>query len=151
MTRRTTFGLVNAFHVRLLVDDFAACFRFYRDALGLRPTWGEESSGYASFEVPGGSLSMHDRNDFASGVGTELRAPGDSAALIFGVEDLDAVVERLHGLGVPFLAEPTAHPDWGIRTAHLRDPHGNVIELNEPIPQEEWTAELREESERYES
>jgi hypothetical protein len=25
-------------HVRLLVDDFPACFRFYRDVLGLTPT-----------------------------------------------------------------------------------------------------------------
>jgi predicted enzyme related to lactoylglutathione lyase len=28
-------------HVRLLVDDFAACFRFYRDVAGLAPTFGD--------------------------------------------------------------------------------------------------------------
>jgi lactoylglutathione lyase len=31
-------------HVRLLVDDYDACFRFYRDMLGLEPTFGDEAS-----------------------------------------------------------------------------------------------------------
>jgi catechol 2,3-dioxygenase-like lactoylglutathione lyase family enzyme len=38
-------------HVRLLVDDFAACFRFYRDVVGLARTFGDETSGYADFKV----------------------------------------------------------------------------------------------------
>jgi hypothetical protein len=27
-------------------------------------------------------------------------------------------------------------PDWGIRFVHLRDPAGNLIEVNCPIPME---------------
>lgn len=30
--------------------------------------------------------------------------------------------------------EFTRLPDWGIRTAHLRDPDGNLIEINQPLP-----------------
>ena len=37
-------------HVRLLVDDAPACFRFYRDVIGLTPTWGTEAEGYADFD-----------------------------------------------------------------------------------------------------
>jgi catechol 2,3-dioxygenase-like lactoylglutathione lyase family enzyme len=96
-------------------------------------------------------MALHDRNDFASNSGAELRAPGDGAALVFGVESVDASVERLRGLGVEIAAEPKAHPDWGIRTAHVRDPDGNVIELNEPIDEESWSDELRDEAARYDS
>ncbi|MFE4603763.1 VOC family protein, partial [Kitasatospora indigofera] len=32
--------------VRLLVDDFGSCFRFYRDVLGLTPQQDDESGPY---------------------------------------------------------------------------------------------------------
>ena len=41
-------------NVRLLVKDFAKCFRFYTEQLGLEPAWGDENSGYASFKVADG-------------------------------------------------------------------------------------------------
>jgi lactoylglutathione lyase len=40
--------------VRLLVSDFDSCFRFYRDVMGFRPTWGEEGDGYADFDAGAG-------------------------------------------------------------------------------------------------
>jgi catechol-2,3-dioxygenase len=46
--------------------------------------------------------------------------------------------------------EPASHPEWGIRTAYLRDPDGNLIEINSQIPHEEWTEELKEEAEKNE-
>ena len=63
--------------VRLLVDDFGACFRFYRDVIGFRTTFRASVS-----------------------------------------------------------AEPADGRDWGIRVAYVRDPDGNLIELNHPIPME---------------
>ena len=33
-------NLMKLTHVRLLVTDFPACFRFYRDVMGLTATWG---------------------------------------------------------------------------------------------------------------
>jgi catechol 2,3-dioxygenase-like lactoylglutathione lyase family enzyme len=41
-------------HVRLLVRDYPACFRFYRDVMGLRATYGEEDTGYADFDAGAG-------------------------------------------------------------------------------------------------
>ncbi len=38
-------------NVRLLVKDFAKCFKFYSEQLGLEPAWGDENSGYAYFKV----------------------------------------------------------------------------------------------------
>ncbi|MBI0583148.1 MAG: hypothetical protein ISF22_02865 [Methanomassiliicoccus sp.] len=37
----------------------------------------------------------------------------------------------------------------GIRAAHLRDPDGNLIEISMPMPREGWTAELKEDTDRF--
>ena len=141
-----------------MVADFEGCFRFYRDVLGLKVTWGEEAdgsaAGYASFETPDGtSFSINDQSVFAPVVGFETREAGESvkdrAALIFEVEDVVAEAARLQALGVAFETEPTAYPGFGIRAAHLRDPDRNLIEINELLPPEEWSDSLRQEEERF--
>ncbi len=122
-------------HVRLLVDDVPACFRFYRDVLGLRPTWGEEGDDDVDFDTGGGSaLAIMSRTGQAEVVA--LRDVGDGGMLVLGVDDLDTALARLRAAG----AEPAGvveRPDWGIRFAHLRDPAGNLVEVNEAIPMEE--------------
>lgn len=32
--------------------------------------------------------------------------------------------------------EPADRSDWGIRVGYVRDPDGNLIELNQPLPQD---------------
>jgi len=154
---RDTLVVFRSFHVRLIVADFNGCFRFYRDVLGFKVTWGEEAdgsaSGYASFEIPGGSLSINDQSIFAPIVGSEPREPGettkDRAALIFEVESVDAEAVRLQALGVALETPPTTYPGWGIRAAHVRDPDGNLIEINELLPPEAWSEDLRQEQARF--
>ncbi|MHB8651437.1 MAG: VOC family protein [Gaiellaceae bacterium] len=149
--------MYRSFHLRLIVADFDGCFRFYRDILGLKVTWGEESdgsaSGYASFEVPGGTLSINDQAIFGPVLGMEQREPGarvqDRAALIFEVESVDAEVEQLRGRSAVIVTEPATYMGWGIRAAHLRDPDGNIIEINELLPEQQWSDELRDELTRF--
>jgi catechol 2,3-dioxygenase-like lactoylglutathione lyase family enzyme len=43
--------------VRLLVNDYPACFRFYRDAMGFPVTFGDEEGGYADFDA-GSDVSL---------------------------------------------------------------------------------------------
>jgi lactoylglutathione lyase len=121
-------------HIRLLVDDAPACFRFYRDVIGLTPTWGTETEGYADFDAGGGStLAIMGRAGQAEVV--ELRDTGDAAILVFGVDDIGAALAGLRERG----GEPgeiVDRPDWGIRFAHLRDPAGNLVEVSSPIPME---------------
>jgi lactoylglutathione lyase len=110
--------------VRLLVDDFGAAFRFYRDSLGLTAASGDEASGYASFDTGTGSVAIFERG--GQGNVVELRQPGDSTLTVLEVDDVDAVVERLRE---HVAADPVDQPEWGGRVAYLRDPSGNLLEL----------------------
>jgi lactoylglutathione lyase len=120
-------------HVRLLVMDFPACFRFYRDVLGFEVLWGEEGGRYADFKAGDAIVALYDRRLMAEAVRTaHLPSEGDAqdrVALIFAVDDVDAASEQLRARGIKLVTEPQDRPDWGIRTAHFRDPDGNLMEI----------------------
>ncbi len=141
------------YSVRLLVDRFDACFRFYRDVVGLEPVWGEEGGRYADFKAGNGAfIALFRRELMADAVGTRTLpadAPAqDRAALVLQVENLDAAVPMLRDKGAVFVTEPKDYPAWTIRAAHIRDPDGNLIELFSPLPREGWTEEVRDEDSR---
>ena len=143
-------------HTRLLVTQFAECVCFYRDILGLTLRWGDENSGYASFEENSSGdplLALFQRQEMAAAIGTEnlpLDAQSqDKVMLIFGVDDVDAEVERIRKLGWKIEQEPRSFPEWGYRGAYLRDPDGTLIELLTGLPAEEWTDELKDADEKY--
>lgn len=127
-------------HVRLLVADYPACFRFYRDVMGFEPTFGDAESGYADFDAGDATLALFDQSEMAEAVGTtDLPAAADSqdaVSVIFRADDLDATCRDLADAGVEFVTDPTDRPAWGIRVAHLRDPDGTLLELNEPMETE---------------
>jgi predicted enzyme related to lactoylglutathione lyase len=77
-------------------------------------------------------VALFDRDEQAEVV--DVREPGDGAMLIFEVDDVDAAAARFRE---HVAAGPQSRPEWGIRFVHLRDPAGNVIELNQAIPLEE--------------
>ena len=134
-------------HVRLLVTDFDACFRFYRDVMGFQVAWGAEGSGYADFKSRRGEamVALFSRQGMADALGGGNLPPDaqcqDRAMLVFEAADLDSTVEALKARGAQFVTELQDRPDWGIRTAHLRDPEGNLIELNSPLLESQWSAE----------
>lgn len=142
-------------HTRLLVDHFTECFRFYRDVLRMTPKWGDENSDYASFESEDGqvALALFLRQSMTTALATgalPVRPPGqDRFMLIFGVEDVDAEVQRISRQGVAILKGPADYPDWGYRGAYLRDPDGNLVELLTGLPEAQWTESLREADDRY--
>ncbi|CCF84683.1 VOC family protein [Nitrolancea hollandica] len=135
--------------VRLVVTDFDACFRFYRDVMGLHILWGEEGAQYAGFRLAeGASLTL-----FRPQPGTTVAetVPGqDRVVLIFSVEDLDGSVDLLKHSGARFVSGPADYPEWGVRAAQFRDPAGNLLELASPLPISLWSETLREAAHRLE-
>jgi catechol 2,3-dioxygenase-like lactoylglutathione lyase family enzyme len=122
---------------RLLVSNFKACFLFYRDVLGFPVGFGTENDSYADFALGPVNISLFDKNEMSQAVGTaDLPADlhgQDKICLVFAVENVDTACRQLKSKGVQLSVEPTDHPDWGIRTAHFRDPDGNLIEINHPL------------------
>jgi catechol 2,3-dioxygenase-like lactoylglutathione lyase family enzyme len=118
--------------VRLLVDDYLACYRFLNDTLGLECTFGGEEDGYASFKAGTGTVAVFRREE--QGEVIELRAAGDGSLTVLEVDDVDAEAERL---GDAVVGGPVSKAAWGGRVAYVRDPDGNLFELFQTIPTEE--------------
>jgi catechol 2,3-dioxygenase-like lactoylglutathione lyase family enzyme len=72
--------------------------------------------------------------------GMEAMAPGctrdvgyGGCVLEFGVQDVDQEYDYLLSLDVPIVKPPTTQP-WGIRSVWFRDPVGNIVNFNAPVP-----------------
>ncbi len=122
---------------RLLVSNFKTCFLFYRDVLGFQVGFGTENDTYADFMVDAVSISLFDKQEMSEVVHTShlpaMLNAQDKVCLVFAVESVDNACQQLKARGVQLEVAPTDHADWGVRTAHFRDPDGNLIEINQPI------------------
>src|SRR5260370_35647062 len=121
-------------NVRRLVPRFDETYAFYRDVMGLTPTFGKPGENYASFTFPGGvQIALFRRALMANAVGAAARPATrqeqDTAALILSVGDVDEVYARLKARGVAFTRAPAAPEAWGIRAAHFRDTDGHLIRI----------------------
>jgi catechol 2,3-dioxygenase-like lactoylglutathione lyase family enzyme len=119
-------------HVRLLVEAYARCFAFYEQDLGFETVFGDAESGYGEFETGDVTLALHDAAEVEDLTGGGSRGR-DGAALILAVEDVDDAYAELADADCTRTNPPEDRPDWGIRVAHVRDPDGTLLELNEPL------------------
>jgi predicted enzyme related to lactoylglutathione lyase len=117
-------------HVRLLTSDVPGLVRFYAEALGLEMKI-EISEGFYAEMVAGDVLvALYSRERMVA-VGAAAEPPsGDRAVLTFDVEDVDGAFARAVGAGATPVTEPHDQEAWFLRVAHVRDPEGNLIELN---------------------
>jgi len=124
-------------HLRLLTEDYKAAFSFYRDIMELPVKRGTELSGYAEFGAGDVRLALFCRKHMADIVGADHRpgsgAQADPMVIILRVASVDDQAAALRQKGVSLVAEPVDRPGWDVRTAHLRDPDGNLIEVNERL------------------
>jgi len=118
--------------VRLLVDDFGAMFRFYRDVLGLAPQHDDERGPYGKLSLPTGraAIALQSRAHFAETVPELAQGSAERFVIAIKVDDLEQTVQGLRSRGATLLGEPSIA--WGrLKLAHLRDPERNLIELQE--------------------
>lgn len=125
-------------NVRLLVGDIAAAMRFWRDVMGLHMKYGDEAIGYAYFETDSAGVELLTREGFADALGEAASTPtpkGRPAVLVFGVDDVDAAYADFVKRGATAVAGPQDRPAWQVRSAHVSDPDGYIVEIYSPIRQ----------------
>jgi catechol 2,3-dioxygenase-like lactoylglutathione lyase family enzyme len=133
---------VDALHPRLLVGRFAEAFAFYDAVLpglvGAKLVKGSPAGPYANWDVEDQAvLVLFDRAAMAAVAGTsglpaEAAGPAqDSAMFVCRVDDVDAGLALCLRHGATLAVPAADRPDWGpgLRTAHLRDPAGTLVEL----------------------
>lgn len=132
--------LMKLHNVRLLVDDVRGTFAFYRDVIGMTVTW--ESDVYCELSSGGGAgIGVFPRTLEAAVGGkadlpaTPLAGQQDPVVIVFDAseETVDAAYERVVTAGAESVNAPHDAPQTGLRMAHVRDPAGHLIELNQPL------------------
>ncbi|KOV89111.1 glyoxalase [Nocardia sp. NRRL S-836] len=116
----------------MVVRDFAASVEFWttvlRELVGVEPVKVIPQAEYANWDIGGeAALAVFGRARLVEVVGSE-DVPGP-AMLVLRVGDVDRAAEVFVAAGGRVVVEPTDRPDWGVRAAHLRDPEGNLVEL----------------------
>jgi catechol 2,3-dioxygenase-like lactoylglutathione lyase family enzyme len=123
--------------VVLFVADLERARAFYQDTLGLALKFEDKDSAY--FELEGASLlllTIAGAQDLLSNEVVAAQHPTvASSHLVAFVEDVDAVYCDLVAKGVEFVREPVDRA-WGMRTAHFRDPDGNIWEIAQSLSDE---------------
>lgn len=131
---------MDVLHPRLLVTRFAECFAFYDAVLpalaGATLTRGGSGGPYASWDAgTEGVLAIFDRAAMAAVAGTAglpaTAAAQDRAMLVSRVDDVGAAFALCLRHGARAVTAPAARPEWGptLRNALVRDPEGNLLEL----------------------
>lgn len=124
-------------HIRLLVEDMQSCYTFYKETLGLEEHIAAENLVYVELKAGDILLALYRKDLMNEALGTVTQQSSDvgtdKAVLTFEVPDVDKMFEDLSAKGVQFVKEPHDQSVWFLRVAHLRDPEGNLIELNAPL------------------
>jgi catechol 2,3-dioxygenase-like lactoylglutathione lyase family enzyme len=124
----------------LTVHDQDEALKFYRDTLGFQVRDDVKFDGYRWLTVY--SPDQPDVQLLLEGVGMgrpaedresleQLLAKGSLAAIIFQVDSVDAIFEKVNGAGYEVLQETIDQP-YGVRDCAFRDPSGNMVRFSQP-------------------
>lgn len=109
--------------VTLHTADMRRAVAFY-EALGFEVLYGGADEAFTSFAVGTGFLNLQ-----LVEAGTSQPVWG---RVIFYVDDVDAMHERVTGAGYRAMTLPTDAP-WGERYFHVHDPDGHELSFARPL------------------
>jgi catechol 2,3-dioxygenase-like lactoylglutathione lyase family enzyme len=115
--------------ITLFVEDLEAAKRFYREVFQLPVTFEDDNSTVFRFgETVVNLLKASEAPGLVEPATVATQDAGVRFQFTLGVDDVDAMCEKLKGRGVDLLNGPIDRP-WGIRTASFRDPGGHIWEI----------------------
>ncbi len=126
-------------YCHVTVNDPDESLGFYRDALGLEVRKDVASGEYrwitlGSPDKTGAEIVISEphagRSQADGDALQELVTKGVLPMVIFQVDDLDAVFEKVRASGAEVLQEPIDQP-WGPRDCAFRDPSGNMVRISQ--------------------
>lgn len=119
----------------LFVKDLDKCTKFYRDVFKLKYKGSDETSSY--FEINPDLffilLSPEGKEELIGQDTDQNQSQGSPKCILAArVEDVDVAYNELKAQSVEFVMPPMDRR-WGRRTAHFKDPEGNIWEINQII------------------
>ncbi len=115
--------------ITLFVEDLDAARRFYRTVFELPVAFEDDNSTVFKFgETLVNLLKTSEAPGLVEPAAVAAREAGVRFQFTLGVDDVDAMCDRLKDRGVELLNGPMDRP-WGIRTASFRDPGGHIWEI----------------------
>lgn len=109
--------------VTLSVSDMRQAVEFY-EAIGFERLYGGPEADFTSYRAGQGFLNLQ----LVAGA----PKPSGWGRVIFWVDDVDAMFERVQAAGFPASTEPSDAP-WGERYFHLCDPEGHELSFAKPL------------------
>lgn len=121
-------------HLHLLVSKFEESIKFYEETLGFELIPSDSSENYAEFRSGNVTLSLFRRSVMEKTLPLPPATVNSNAAvLVLTSDDVDQSYSVLSERKVAFIDKPENNNEWGLRVVHLKDPEGNLIEINSPL------------------
>jgi catechol 2,3-dioxygenase-like lactoylglutathione lyase family enzyme len=117
--------------VNLYTADIEAGLRFYRDLLGFKETFRTPTEGtpdHVELILDGFGLGLGTVEAAKKVHGVDASPGSPAMVLVVWTDDVDTAFEQLANAGIP-VVQPPHHTGNNNRSALLRDPDGNLVEL----------------------
>ena len=120
--------------IRIITDDLDQMVAFYEKTTGI--TAQRPAPPFAELVSTSATLAIgHSQTVALFGEGSAHSADNHSVIIEWQVDDVDAEYARLSADIADWVQTPTTMP-WGNRSALLRDPDGNLVNLYTPVTDE---------------
>ena len=124
---------------RLNVENYTDCKLFYQNVLGFNVSSADDAEEYAELDAGATKITILNRTRLKEYIDSIESATYDrrdaKMILTFAVPDLDDAIVQLKAKGVEIFSSPWQFSDdglmGGVLSAGIRDPDGNIIELQQ--------------------